>query len=214
MATILLVEEDALAAQHLARSLRKAGHTPLLARDGETALQEARAADLVLLALRLPDRPGEAVLADLKRQPATARLPVLLLAGKARAAAFFRTGRQAQAAGLLLKPVAEDELLQAVGLALASDATWDPEALEEARRRQAALIWRLVVEGPDPFVLQLCRRLSADREAHPWTPSPSALGWPELARWARREGLVDEEQARLLAPVPLSRPTAAAKGLA
>ncbi len=72
MATILLVEEDGLTAKHLARSLRQAGHTLLFAREGHAALREAGAADLVLLDLCLPDRPGEAVLADLKHQPTPA----------------------------------------------------------------------------------------------------------------------------------------------
>ncbi len=214
MATILLVEEDALTAQRLGRSLRQAGYAVLLARDGRAALCEAPAADLVVLDLRLPDRPGEALLADLKGQPATAPLPVLLIASKAGAAAFLRTGRADQVAGLLLKPVEEADLLQAVTLALAADTAWDPESLAEARRRQSALIWRLIVEGSDPFVKQLCRRLSADRETHPWTPSPGALGWSELAQWARREDLVDEEQARLLARVPLPKPASAVRGRA
>ncbi len=214
MATILLVEEDGLTAQRMARSLRQAGHSLRLARDGQAALGEACAADLVVLDLRLPDRSGEEVLAELKRQPVTASLPVLVLASKPGAAAFLRAGRADQVAGLLLKPVEEAELLQAVSLALATTPTWASDSLVEARRRQSALIWRLIVEGPDPFVLQLCRRLTADREARPWVPSPSALGWPDLAQWAHREGLVDEEQARLLACIPLPVRTSAVKGAA
>ncbi len=212
MARILLVLEDVLTAQHLVRGLRQAGHTPLLARDGEAAVREAGAADLVVLDLCLPDHSGEAVLANLKHQPLTARLPVLLLAGKARAAAFLRSGNQERVAGFLIKPVAVAELLGAVSLALATGTEWEAAALAEARRRQSELIWRLIIEGPDPFVQQLCGRLSADREANPWTPSPGALAWPELAQWARREGLVDEEQACLLARVPQSRTALATKG--
>ncbi len=212
MAIILLVEEDGLIAQHLARSLRQAGHTTLLARDGQSALREAHAADLILLDLRLPDRSWKEMLADLRRESATAHIPVLLLAGKAAASAFLRSGRQDQVAGLLLKPVVEADLLQGVSLALAADATWDPEALAKMRQRQLALIWRLIVEGPDPFVLQLCRRLSADREEHAKTPASSAgaLGWSDLALWARQVGLLDEEQARLLACLPLPRSAPAA----
>ncbi len=216
MATILIVEEDALAAQSLGRSLRKAGYTTILARDGRSALQEAVSGlNLVVLDLRLPDQPGQALLRELKRRPETSRIPVLVISGKAGAAALLAERLQSQAAAILLKPVSHIELLQAVETALAQAETRDAEALWVARKRQEELIWRLIIEGPDPFVMHVCRRLSADRPPEAARlPAADTLSWSDIAEWARREGLLDAEQAQLLSLVPFPKREAAAKGKA
>jgi DNA-binding response OmpR family regulator len=216
VATILIVEEDGLTARSLVRTLREAGYTTILARDGRSALQEAAAGpNLVVLDLRLPDQPGEALLQELKRQPETSGIPVLVVSGEAGAAALLAKGLQGQAAAILLKPVSRIELLQAVEAALAHAEARDAKALWVARKRQEELIWRLIIEGPDPFVMHLCRRLSADRPRNAVRlPAADTLSWSDIAEWARREGLLDAEQARLLSLVPLPKREAAGKGMA
>ncbi|MEK7204982.1 MAG: response regulator, partial [candidate division NC10 bacterium] len=91
MATILIVEDDGLVARHMARILRGAGHTPILASDGRSALLEASdRPDLVLLDLGLPDVPGEELLRHLKKRPETAGIPVIVVTGKTEAAAQLK----------------------------------------------------------------------------------------------------------------------------
>jgi DNA-binding response OmpR family regulator len=56
MAAILIVEDDELVAGQMARTLRKAGHVPILAPDARSALDEAvDRPDVILLDLGLPD---------------------------------------------------------------------------------------------------------------------------------------------------------------
>ena len=79
--TILLVEDSQiqkLANEHI---LTQAGYLVLLAGDGEDALRLAREAnpDLVLLDMILPKLSGSEVLLALKRDPATAAVPVIVL---------------------------------------------------------------------------------------------------------------------------------------
>ncbi len=55
----------------------------LAAQDGRDGLRQARDQhpDLIVLNLQLLGMGGEAVLTELRRQPATARIPVLILSG-------------------------------------------------------------------------------------------------------------------------------------
>ncbi len=90
-----------------------------LACDACTGLQEARrhAPDLILLDYQLPDRPGDWVLAELRRDPCTAHIPVLVLTADATAATrerFLAGG----ATGLLSKPFGINELMRSVHGAL------------------------------------------------------------------------------------------------
>ena len=203
MATILIVEDDGLVARDMARMLRGAGHSPILASNGRSALVEvAERPDLVLLDLGLPDVPGEELLRHLKNRPETAGIPVLVVTGKTEAAAQLRAAAKEIVADILLKPVSGSQLCQAVDTALAGQPDLDPDALRPTRERQRELIHRLIVEGPDPLVFHICRRLSLDRLGGRGSMAGDALTWAEIAEWARREGLLDVEQALLLRRLP------------
>ncbi len=69
--------------------------------------------DLILLDLHLPDLHGGEVLAELKRDPTTAAIPVVVLSADATAAQFERL-RDAGAAGYLTKPIDVESLLETV----------------------------------------------------------------------------------------------------
>lgn len=203
MATILIVEDDGLVARDLARFLRGAGHTPILASDGRSALLEASdRPDLVLLDLGLPDVPGEELLRHLKKRPETAGIPVIVVTGKTEAAAHLRATAQEIVTDILLKPVSGSQLCQVVDAALAGQQELDPDGLKPTRERQRDLIQRLIIEGPDPLVFHICRRLSLDRMGGRASMSPDAPTWTEIAEWGKREGLLDAEQARLLRRMP------------
>jgi CheY-like chemotaxis protein len=78
---VLVVEDDALNAQLLTRLCRSMGHTPRIAGDGAAALAAVarRRPDLVLLDLMLPIIDGFGVLAQLRGDPQTAALPVIMV---------------------------------------------------------------------------------------------------------------------------------------
>jgi two-component system phosphate regulon response regulator PhoB len=67
--------------------LDRAGFRVLLARDGRSGLDEARAAqpDAIVLDLMLPEMRGEEVCRELKADGATASVPVIMLTAKAQA---------------------------------------------------------------------------------------------------------------------------------
>ncbi len=83
MPKILLVEDNKLTRMASERSLAKAGYTVVSAKDGEEALEIAvqDRPDLVLLDMMLPKLSGPEVLRQLKRNPVTAQVPVIVLTG-------------------------------------------------------------------------------------------------------------------------------------
>ncbi len=82
---ILVVDDEPDALEVLGFKLREAGFVPLFATDGLKALAAIRAErpDLVVLDLMLPELDGLEVCKILRRDPATASIPVLMLTAKA-----------------------------------------------------------------------------------------------------------------------------------
>jgi CheY-like chemotaxis protein len=80
-ARILLAEDDRFLRKAAEARLRQHGYTVVTAVDGEEALRLARAEspDLVLLDLIMPKMQGFEVLRELKRDPATVAIPVIVL---------------------------------------------------------------------------------------------------------------------------------------
>jgi len=78
---ILLVDDSKPILHENERILHKAGYEVVCAEDGESALKLAREVkpDLILLDMILPKLSGPEVLARLKKDPATADIPVIVL---------------------------------------------------------------------------------------------------------------------------------------
>jgi CheY-like chemotaxis protein len=78
---ILLVDDSKPILHENARVLHKAGYEVVCAEDGESALKLARESqpDLILLDMILPRISGPEVLARLKKDLATAHIPVVVL---------------------------------------------------------------------------------------------------------------------------------------
>ncbi len=78
---ILLVEDDKFLSTALGDKLTREGFTVIKAANGEEALAKVRLArpDLVLLDLIMPQKTGFEVLADLKLEPNTKNIPVIVL---------------------------------------------------------------------------------------------------------------------------------------
>src|SRR5216110_2496034 len=82
---ILIIEDERDVVDLLTLSLRKAGFTISTATDGAAGLQKARSEKpaFVILDLMLPRMPGLEICKILKSDPATSRIPIMMLTAKA-----------------------------------------------------------------------------------------------------------------------------------
>jgi DNA-binding response OmpR family regulator len=202
MARILIVDDEDAVVSVVTYFLRKAGHTPMIAPDGMTALREAHARpDLILLDLGLPDLSGAEVLRRLKRHPDTAPIPVVIVSGEPDAAALVRDSGAHAVAAILRKPVTCQDLCDVVDAVL-SPARWAEGNDPGVPERRGQLLYRLITEGSNTLVRQVCRRLDADRSYPHEARATGAPSWGELARAGRQEGLLSDGEAALLAAEP------------
>ena len=120
MARILVIEDNATNLKLASLLLSNAGHTPLCAVDAETGLTLAHAEqpDLILMDIQLPGMDGLTATAQLKKDPATAAIPVIALT----AMAMKEDREKARMAGCdayIAKPLRYQELLAAIDTLLA-----------------------------------------------------------------------------------------------
>jgi two-component system, cell cycle response regulator len=110
---VLVVEDEPGVAALLAEVLAGAGYAPTTTDSalGAVALARRLRPAVVLLDLGLPYRSGGALLGDLKADPATAGIPVLVVSALADA---LPPDRRALTAGVLGKPFSPAALLAAV----------------------------------------------------------------------------------------------------
>lgn len=112
MPTVLIVEDNEASRDALARRLARRKYAVLLAVDGHAAVATARRSkpDLILMDLGLPGIDGWEATAQLKRDPATTHIPIIVLS----AHAMLSDREQALAAGgddFDTKPVQLERLL-------------------------------------------------------------------------------------------------------
>lgn len=110
---ILIVEDEARLARHIAIALTEAGHDPKTVHDGETAIGEAQenSYDLILLDVMLPGMDGFETLRRLRAAGVRARVLMLTARGQVDDRV---TGLQLGADDYLSKPFAMQELLARV----------------------------------------------------------------------------------------------------
>lgn len=84
MKTILIIEDESDLAELVAFNLEMEGYKPVVAPDGPSGLEAARAnsPDLILLDLMLPGMTGFEVCKVLKGAEKTARIPVIMMTAK------------------------------------------------------------------------------------------------------------------------------------
>jgi CheY-like chemotaxis protein len=83
MKTILIIEDSRMLRLAISRLLTKAGYLITAVGDGEQGLNKAEELrpDAILLDMMLPTMEGTAVLRQLKENPRTQAIPVLVLSG-------------------------------------------------------------------------------------------------------------------------------------
>jgi len=112
---VLVVEDDADLRDYLTRLLTGDGWTVHAVPDAETALsaiadRTAAAIDLVLTDVMLPGRDGLQLIGELRGNPRTARLPLIVLTARG-GPGSAEDGMQAGADDYLTKPFSSSELL-------------------------------------------------------------------------------------------------------
>ncbi len=123
MATILVIEDDLAFRDLLRLHLRQAGHKVQAAADPEEGLRSLIDAppDLILLDLDLPYLSGFEVLEALRKDPASAKIPVVIVTGHAEEEVHERC-RGIGIDGYLTKPFKSEHLVQAITRALEAPA--------------------------------------------------------------------------------------------
>lgn len=120
MAKILVADDDDLLGEVLRFKLEKMGHTVLVVTDGASALDFARNEDFDVLTLdsMMPALSGMEVLQLLKADPATAKMPVIMLTAR-RGEDDVVNALRAGAADYLTKPFMPEELALRIAAVLA-----------------------------------------------------------------------------------------------
>ena len=119
MATVLVVDDNAVTQRVLAHTIRKAGHTPVAVLNGRDALERLRAGgiDLALLDVAMPEMDGLTLLGHIRSIPQHQALPVVMLS----ASAHDEDRIAARALGafeFLSKPASSWELVETINRAL------------------------------------------------------------------------------------------------
>jgi DNA-binding response OmpR family regulator len=120
MATVLLAEDDTDIRFLVTFKLEQAGHEVRGFADGLSALADARAhrPDLAVLDVMMPGMSGLDVCRELRRDPATAAVPVIILTACAEAA-DIAAGFAAGAADYIVKPFSPRDFAARVKAVLA-----------------------------------------------------------------------------------------------
>ncbi|MBZ5712704.1 response regulator [Nannocystis pusilla] len=152
--TVLVVDDEAVVQELMARFLAREGYRVVPARSGAEALRLAReiSPDVITLDVIMPGMDGWAVLTALKRDPELAEVPVVVMTIVSDRDVGFSLG----ASDYLLKPIDRDRLLATL-----------------ARYRKPSLPASVLVVDDEPDVRELLRRLA---ERAQWSVREAANG--------------------------------------
>ncbi len=115
MAKTILIVEDEEAVRELEKFiLEQVGYEVMEARDGLEGLTKAefRRPDLILLDLMMPDVSGGRMFDEMKRHPATAGIPIVVVTGKPDAHQIFDD--QIGPDNVIMKPFEAETLLSRI----------------------------------------------------------------------------------------------------
>ncbi|MDE2027092.1 MAG: response regulator [Candidatus Omnitrophica bacterium] len=110
---ILVVDDDRVSAELASRVLKSSGYDALVARDGLEALAilQQKIPDLILLDVQMPNLDGYGFIRQKTSNPATAKIPVIVLTSMAQTEPLFkRYGARAY----LIKPLKVQDLLDKI----------------------------------------------------------------------------------------------------
>ena len=117
--TVLVVDDSPSIRQLVIFTLRQAGFQTIEAVDGVDALARltTNRVNLILTDLNMPRMDGIGLIREVRKQPATRTLPVLMLTTESQESKR-QEGRAAGATGWLVKPFQPEKLIQVIGRVL------------------------------------------------------------------------------------------------
>ncbi|MDD5348423.1 MAG: response regulator [Candidatus Omnitrophica bacterium] len=129
---VLVVDDEPNIVKLVESRLKANGYDVVSAVNGKQGLEKARTQkpDLVLLDIMMPEMNGEAVLIELKKDPATEPIPVIMLTAKQDADDIVRCVHDLGATDYIVKPFVAGEFLRKINVALAPEQK-APESVVE-----------------------------------------------------------------------------------
>lgn len=149
---ILVIEDEADIAELIHYNLKKEGFAISVASDGQRGLEQARSqgADLILLDIMLPELDGFSVCHQLRQDPRTEAIPIIILTAKGEESDTVH-GLDLGADDYMIKPFRASELVARI----------------KAHLRRYALYRKMMNEGPpDADTLKHLGPLALDRSRH------------------------------------------------
>ncbi len=212
MARIVIVDDDELLCQIVARTLAPLGHVVIAVRDGDDALEALweNGPDLAILDCALPGKTGLTILREIRESAMFATLPVLILTAR-RSEWHAKMTITAGANDYIRKPFEAGELIGTIDrlIAAATESSPGGRVLDEARIadlcvavgvRQAdsllAMMERDIAERTKVIIAALAAgdAAAALAQAHALRGAADGVGALELARQCHRierEGQTD-----------------------
>jgi DNA-binding response OmpR family regulator len=119
MANILVVDDEKDALTAIEAVLSSEGHEIILAEDGVRALESVSAhpPDVIVCDIEMPKLKGFDVLAELRKDPVTSKIPIIFLTGRTDITALVRS-MELNVNDFLTKPFTMQELIAAVNIQL------------------------------------------------------------------------------------------------
>ena len=120
--TILLIEDDSGSRKLISVVLGRAGYEIIAAADGTEAMEKTHAAqpvDLIIVDLELPGLSGGKIIRQIKDDPSTSHIPMIVTTSCDRESPLVQEAVQAGAAKILYKPTSMNILMTEVGRYLA-----------------------------------------------------------------------------------------------
>lgn len=194
---ILVVDDDDQVRAYLRRLLLRSGYTVEESATASGAMELVRAnpPDLVLLDLHLPDRSGHDVLEEIRAEPSTRLLPVVMLTGAASPAEKMR----AQGVGVtdfIAKPFSPEELVPRVRALVMLKLFAD----EHEHAEHVILTLAKTIDARDPYTAGHSGRVGeyADRVA-------DRMGLDGAARTDMRRGALFHDLGKIVIPDAILR---------
>jgi DNA-binding response OmpR family regulator len=122
--TVLVVDDDPVILKLLEVNFEMEGFTVIVAHDGEEGIEVARrdAPDLIVSDIMMPKKSGLELVTELKGDPDTSDIPIILLSAKAQNA-DVRSGLDAGADDYVTKPFEPLDLVERVNRLLEARAS-------------------------------------------------------------------------------------------
>ena len=171
MKKILVIEDEPAMRSNLRDILELENFLPVIAADGTEGIATAKRElpDLILCDVMMPEQDGHEVLAALRANAATSRIPFVFLTAKGEHA-DIRTGMNLGADDYLVKPVRVDDLLEAIaarleraqqqtGFNAVFKSAAPLEKLGLSAREAEILLW--VAQGKTNFETSIILKISA-----------------------------------------------------